>query len=226
MRCKQLSLALAAFATVAFAGVSQAATITFDGEVVESGTGIGTVLTELTVQDAPSESGAVARNGSADVITGDAKTGASQTTTRTVEELLAVGVEADGSNLALVFNVTEPGNDPGVTLEDLTATFYDADGSVLFTASTTTEYDLDNNQGVGQSGWLFEVELSAAEADQFFSDSSNRLGLSADVTNSRGGPETIYVAGVGTPQIIPIPAAAWMGLVGLGMAFAARRRYA
>lgn len=225
MFSKRFSMALAAVATCALASVSQAATITFDEEVAESGTGIGSVLTVLTVQETPEEAGSVSWDGSADVITGDAKTGASQTTTRTVEELLEVGISDDGSNLALVFNIDETGNDDGVTLEDLTATFYDDDGSVLFTASTSSTYDLGINSGIGNSGWLFEVELSDEEAEQFFSDSANRLGLSADVTGSRAGPETFYVAGIGAPTIVPIPAAAWLGLIGIGMAAAARRRY-
>ncbi len=219
---KCFSLAVAAIATFVFATTSHAASITFDGEEVQAGTGIGTVLTVLTIQETPDEAGSVSWNGSNDVITGDAKTGASQTTTRTVAELTAIGVDA--GDFGLVFNVDETGQDAGVTLEDLTATFYGDDGSVLFTASTSSSHALGTNSGVGTAGWLFTIEMSGAEATQFFSDDNNRLGLSADVTGSVAGPETIFVTSVENTEIIPLPAAAWLGLAGIGMAFAARRR--
>lgn len=225
MRCTR---GLIPMFTLLFAGVSvaaaQAATITFDGDEYSTGDGLGSVMTILTLQARPAEAGEVGWNGASDVITGDAKTGASQSLTRSVQELFDIGVKPDGSNLVLVFNVSEPGNDLGVTVDDLTATFYGVDGSTLFTASTDQSYGLGNTTGVGKAGWLFNVAMSPEEAGQFFSNSANRIGLSTDVLSSAGAPETIFVASAGSPRIVPLPAAAWLGVVGLGAALIARRR--
>jgi hypothetical protein len=71
------------------------------------GSGLGSVNTILTLASPGStstETGAVAFSGGSDVITGDAKTGSSQTQTRSFADLSVTSA----ANLRVVFNALEP----------------------------------------------------------------------------------------------------------------------
>ena len=198
-----------------------------------SGTGLGAVNTILTLQsprDSTTETGAVSFNAGtmADVITtgGDALTGSSQTKTITETALATTssGFAFSTNDLRLVVNLNEPGSEspPTVTVLSLTATFFNAAGLVVDTA-TLTSVPLSLVQispGIGQSGQGFRI--TGIDSTAF------RVGLAASIGDASGGPETFYVGDGGKKiQAVPVPAtalavAAALPLLGLGGRF--RRR--
>jgi hypothetical protein len=165
-----------------------------------------------------------------DVISGDAKTGASQTQTRSIEEL---GITS-ATDIRVVFNALEPGNGANsVSLDDLVLTIFSPTGTELFSTGAFTPIDFaDTFTGAGNSGFVFALDAAqaaAAQAAAFAGDfGANLFGLSASVSDATGGFETFFVANAGgvTPPI-PEPQTYALMLAGLGavgfMAFRRRR---
>src|SRR4051794_36110132 len=89
----------------------------------------GSLLTLLTVQASPTESGSVVWNGTTDIRAGNATP---QSFTRSVAELKAIG--AEGNSFGLVLSGAEAPGSPSVTLPKFTMRFFAADGSKLFDA--------------------------------------------------------------------------------------------
>jgi hypothetical protein len=190
------------------------ADLIFAGPRDQMGTGFGNVLNVLSLQSRPSESGSVLRQGGVDVLTGDAT---NQSATRSVAELLAAGVDA--SNLGVVFNINEPGSSPQVTLQQFQLVFTDNTGNTLFTQNWTGPLTLEPaNQGTGGAGYVFDINLTPAQAQQLFSDPTNRIGLAVTtpILGSMGGPENFY--------LVPGPAGAAVGFIALAGAARRRRR--
>jgi len=228
-RSTKLGLAVAAalgFASSANASLTMLAAEDFPG------TGLGTVNTILTIQspgNSTTEFGMVSWNGTADVISGaTALTGASQTLTRSLSDL---GITS-AANLRVVFNASEPGGD-AITLNGLTLTIYNANGTSFFTAPLDQTYNFANTQtGTGNSGFVFG--LNGTETTQLQSllnplggnFSSLRAGLVAVASNATGGNETFFVANsTVAPPAIPEPESYAMMLAGLGLlGFIAGRR--
>jgi hypothetical protein len=224
--------------TVTLAGVlftaasaSQAGVILVQPENF-SGTGLGSVNTILTIQgknNGTVEMGAVSFNGTADVMTGDAKTGNSQTQTRTLGSL---GI-TDASSLRIVFNAVE--NDNKIDLTGLTLNIYSATGATLFTTSLNQIYsNMSTLSGTGNSGFVFGLDGGSASAAQqavfTLPDFMNaRIGLSASATSYSAGNETFFVAkslaqGPGVPASGDVPEPGSVVLVGLGLAAASISR--
>jgi hypothetical protein len=224
--------------TVTLAGVlftaasaSQAGVILVQPENF-SGTGLGSVNTILTIQgknNGTVETGAVSFNGTADVMTGDAKTGNSQTQTRTLGSL---GI-TDASSLRIVFNAVE--NDNKIDLTGLTLNIYSATGATLFTTSLNQIYsNMSTLSGTGNSGFVFGLDGGSASAAQqavfTLPDFMNaRIGLSASATSYSAGNETFFVAkslaqGPGVPASGDVPEPGSVVLVGLGLAAASISR--
>lgn len=211
--------------------------------VTVGGTGLGAVNTILTIQgqgSATTEAGCVSYNGSGDVLgssvsgsgactgsTGDVKTGASQTQTRTLSE---AGITS-GSNFALFFNAAEPAGN-SITLNSLVVTFYGASGNVLHTATfNETSHDfLQTATGTGNTGYLFaltpleQTALNTAIAAN--GTSGIHVGVSAAAGNplpAQGGNETFFIFNRQTTPVVATPepsttlmlATGFVGLVGV-----------
>lgn len=227
LRRSTMMAALAA----AFACSSSHAALTLFAPEDFSGSGLGAVNTSLTLQGKGSstfESGAVGLDASNSLlITGDAKTGSSQT------QLLRLGDLGVGSasELRVVFNANEPGavDKAGITLENLVLRVYDAAGATVFTSSAFTPVSFaDTFTGVGNSGFVFgfdAADLALAQSSIFSGDFANyRLGLTASASGAQGGPDTFFIAPSVTAPI-PEPQTYALMLAGLGvMGFLGRRR--
>src|SRR5689334_18689958 len=101
-----------AAAVLGLASVSAHASLTLVSPENFQGTGLGAVNTVLTISSPGStsfESGSVSFN---DVVSGNTQ---NQTQTRTLGQ---VGVSS-ASTLRVVFNASEPGSAPGITLDNL-----------------------------------------------------------------------------------------------------------
>lgn len=201
------------------------AVLVFDGQVSTQGAGLGAVNTVLTMQspgNSTVETASVGRalNSTEDVISGDAKTGASQTQTLSLESL---GITS-ASDLRVVFNPSEPGssNKTGINLQDLQLNIYSPTGTVLFNSGAFNPVSFAQT---GNSGMVFKLDAataSVAQAAAFGPNSQgNLIGLSATANNAEGGFESfqIMAAAVPEPATYGLLAA---GLLAIGLAV--RRR--
>jgi len=174
--------------------VSQASSVTSVGLPLDlASIDPGSLLTLLTVQASPTESGGVAWNGSTDVRSGNALP---QSFTRTVAELRGLGVS--GRSFGIVFAGNELPGGLSVSLPKFSLQFFSADGTPLFAATYQAAIGKDVIPSFGSTsdtGWLYRVSLSGAEADLFYASDANRLGVLIERTNpvggSSGGPEIL-----------------------------------
>ena len=207
---------------------SSYASLIYLGTEQFEGTGLGTVNTILTIQKQGEASGSVSFNGTTDVFTGDAKTGNSQTQTRTIAEL---GITS-ASDLRIVFNAAEPAGN-SITLQDLQLDIYNSSGKSIFNSGAFTAQTFDiTYTGTGSSGFVFGLDADQAAAAQLAAFTGNlgnyKIGLSATVTSAAGASETFFAinsAGVVPPSELPEPGS--VALLGLGLlGFVAARRKA
>lgn len=208
---------------MAFAATTAHAQLEYLGPVELTGTGLGAVNTILTLQNDPTESGSVGLDATGtQVITGDAKTGASQTLVRSLSELGATSAE----DLRIVFNANEPAGN-SIDLIDLVMSIYSPSGSLLFQSGAFSPISFDSTAtGTGNSGFLFgldSADVTFAQSSAFTGDFGfNLVGLSATLGMSAGGPETFF--GAAAVPAIPEPATSAMLAMGmLGMTWLRRR---
>lgn len=187
----RLTKTLAAMGMVAAASSSHALVLAGSGDF--QGTGLGAVNTVLTLTspaNTSNESGSVTWNGTTSVLTGDTLTGNSQSSTPTLGSL---GVTSP-SALRIVLNAAEPGNDnTAITVNDLALRIFSPTGATLFTSDAFSTLNLNATQaGIGNSGFVFQLTAAEiARANSAFA-STNRIGLSASLSNATGGPETFF----------------------------------
>jgi len=219
----------------AAAAAAQAGTITFTGtQVDESGTGFGSVLNLLSIQNDDSEYGEVTLDGSGNEVdtVGNTK---NSSTIRSVSEILVGG----NTDIGLVYNINQQGAE-GQTftvLHDFTLLLYSGVGAATTLVDSITwtapvgglELDIDQ-QGTGGAGWLFRV----TGLGSFLSDPNNRFGMRItqdnSITHTNDGQENFYITsipGTTTTTAVPLPPAALIGLLtlgGVGLAARLRRR--
>ena len=240
---KRTTVALAAVATL---GVGTArADLVLVGTVTVGGTGLGTVNTVLTLTsfgNNTTEQGCVGRNAGGDFIgstavgacvagpTTDVMTGASQTQTRTLAE---AGITT-GTNFAILFNAVEPAGN-SITLNTLSANFYNNAGTLLYTATYTgaPHNFLTTQTGTGNTGEMFTLDATQAAIVQGLITANTaagvRVGLATSAGNplpAQGGPETFFIFNNGAATVTPEPSTVVLmatGLVGL-VGFVRRRR--
>lgn len=189
-----------------------------------SGQGIGSQLTALTLQQkdgTTTESGGVNFN---NTTFGDAKTGASQSTTFTFADL---GISS-ASQLGLIVNLTD--NDHAVTTASpysITLTAYNFNGTISETHSTDIGQVLvDQGNGVGGSGLVFGLDAAEQAALDLFmlqNAGDERFALSATFAGAQGGPDVIQAAQL--TGAVPEPSTWAMMILGFaGVGFMAYRR--
>ena len=215
-------------------GVAQTASATtiLLGPNPESGTGLGTVLTVLTLTSPGSssnETGCVRPSGGGSSTTvgcgfvdANVMTGAGQIGTPTLGEIGAT----TAADLRIVFNASEPGSAEDITLNNLVLTIYNSTGTqVLFTSGPSGPFVFPTTfSGTGNSGFLFgldAIQAAQAQAAAFGTGfANNRIGLGASLSNATGGLETFSVRAA--TQTVPVPdggsAAMLLGMALMGLA--------
>lgn len=210
----------------------QAAFITFDNEIVlDTGTGWGNVLQTLALQQhgsATSESGSVTWNGTADVLTGDAKP---QSQTVTVAQINSEGFDA--SDLIVILNLNQTGSHPELDVHSFTMRFYtNPAGSSYFdavydindvrnTGSTLGLAPQVQGLGTGQAGYVFRINFEGTEAADFFASDDHRLGmlvLTPMDNEANAGADGFYMADADTSHVIPVPEPATLIVLLIGLA--------
>lgn len=239
---KKNLLRLSALALLVAPFGAAGAELVYNGLVDLGGTGLGAVNTILTIANTPSEKGCVSWNGSTTVEgatvggTGQCVGTGDQNGLNSTQLLSVTGVTT-GSNFAILFNPAEPGNDQSVTLNSLTALFYNNAGALIYSAnlqaSNQNQTFNSADQGTGNTGFEFILSQGEALALQAFITSLGtgniHVGLASSLgipVSSDGAHETFFVfnsnlaTATPEPSTIALTATGLFGLVG----FARRRR--
>jgi len=188
-------LTCAAFAA-ATAGTARAGSVSFTGQTSDlTGTGFGTVLSVLSLQNNGTEWGAQGPNSAGYVVDGITLSNkglagnASQSNgsnVQTVSNFFAIDPNfiAHGDTIGLVFNVNQEGNQGSITLNlhNFYVDFYKSDNTLLFSlkfddsnpanADTSALAPIAHN-GTGTSGQLFHTNMTATEYYSFFGTVAN-----------------------------------------------------
>jgi len=210
-----------------------------------AGSGLGTVLTILSVQSPGSgsiESGSVQRSGGTDVTSdvgvlasggttnvGNVKTGTSQALTSTFGETGITHV----SQIGIVFNANEPSGN-SITLTGLQMSIFNGNSDILDAYLAGSTNFVTTFTGTGKQGFVFRIDPAQRAALQVILDGLTpaalmelRIALSASASNATGGPETFNVGALaGGVTAVLEPATLLLlgsGLVGLGV-WTRRRR--
>jgi hypothetical protein len=223
----RMTRTLAAIGLAVAASSSHALILAGPGDF--QGTGLGAVNTVLTLTspaNTTSETASVTWNGTASTTTGNALTGASQSSTPTLGSL---GVTSP-SNLRIVLNADEPANASSITVSNLALNIFSPTGANVFTSDPFTAQTLNaTDRGIGNAGFVFRLtDAEIARAGGAFS-ATNRIGLSATINDATGGPETFFAVnfagaggggtgtgGGGGGNAVPEPST--VAIFGLGLA--------
>jgi hypothetical protein len=201
---------------------------------VGRGCGADRALHVLSLQSPGSsthEQGAVGRNPSGDVRTGDWLRGSNTQTA----SLTDIGT-TQASNIRIYFDINESlgQNRNDVTLNSLVLTAYNSAGQAVFNTSLigVPQNLVQLGAGQGHSDYVFGLDAAAAarlQAAIAANGGNLRLGLSADITGAQGGPESFFIGSVQSPAAVPEPATMLLlgsGLAGVAANLRSRRKIA
>lgn len=212
-------LAIAACLSLGAIGGAQASVILV-GPVQDTGTGIGSQFTLLNITspaNTTNESGTVFWNGSTSVANGSDIQGGTNNQTYT----FATAGISQASDLRVIFNINEPGNDRTVSLNSLVFNVYGNAGNLVWTGSLASPVTLEGTQsGVGSAGYLFRLDTTQAAALQALWNANLHFGISSSISNASGGYETFFLANAAsvTPGPGPqVPEPGTLALLGLSM---------
>jgi len=210
-----------------------AATIFYTGiQADDSGTGFGTVLNLLTLQNNTSEWGSALYNtlGAIDTL-GDAKP---NSRIQTVAAMAGPLYNITSGNFGIIFNIAESANQKEVVLNDFSLRFYTnpSNLTVYFDATYTAPVGglnlVEVGSGTGNAGFLFSVSFTPTEAANFFSNPNNSVGgyvlQSKPITQTSGGQENFFIASMPESAHMPEPSSSLLGLFGACMLCGMRRR--
>ena len=115
---------------------------------------------------------------------------------------------SDASKIAVVFNSDQPAGG-SVNLTKFVLVLFNANGQVGFTSNSASQSfsSTESEPGIGNSGWEFMLDASQQVlAQNAIARGYSRLGLSATVTDSFGGPETFFLINAPGSNVVPEPA--------------------
>ncbi|MES2902287.1 MAG: PEP-CTERM sorting domain-containing protein [Pseudomonadota bacterium] len=220
MKNVKLLRRIACAAALMCASLSSQAGIIYNGNLAGSGAGLGTVNTLLTLNsNGGTATGAVIRSAGVDLATGNALSGASQTSTFSFADLNIT----NANQIRLIFNANEPGNanNNSISVDALTLSIFSSTGgAALFSTSLGAPQLFSSTaNGIGSIGFLFELDAATALAAQSFVSATNRIGLSSQLSLAQGGLDTFFISQIGVtpPASGNVPEPASMLLIGLGL---------
>lgn len=237
-RLKRSLMSVAVGATALAACSVASADLVLAPTIQVQGSGLGAVNTLVTVRDGrTTESGCVSSTGGAafNFACLNGLEGGDNLAINTTR-LLSTISSTDASDLALVVNIAETGQDLTVTLTDLYLSLYNLSGLLVGNFQYTGP-DLELTQGtgtgIGGSGFVFVLDA----AQQALADAACPVltncyaggGFQFASGSTNNGPETLYIIAVtdGTPQppaSIPEPATLALAALGLLGTAATRRK--
>jgi hypothetical protein len=193
------------------------------GAVPSSGNGLGAVTTVLTFTSPGSsstETGCVGAGPGGTAITGSTEcpsttfAGGNEQAINNVFSTATAGF-TNFSNFQFVFNASEPGSAPDITLNNLALTIYNSAGVLQQTHTLASAYVIANAfPGVGNAGFGFMLDATeAAQANALLAANPGTIfyvGAAANASNATGGLETIFARMTAATAAVPEPSTIFM----------------
>lgn len=136
--------------------------------------------------------------------------------TSTVGQLQSMGVH-DAANLLLVFHPGEPAG-TSLDLTDLALVFFDNAAGTSFTAALpSTPFAITTTApGGANAGIAFKLDaFEASLANEFMSNTDNRVGVDATISGSTGAVDSFFVGAQAPTSAVPEPSVLWLAGIGL-----------
>lgn len=229
-RIRTVVTAAVGLACLAASSLAQANLIFF-GNIDDVPGGVGnsqTILSLSSPGNTSSETGEIGIIGGVEDCSGDFQGGCGSANNPLPLRTPGDANVASASELVIYLDAQEPGNDNAITLEALTLNVFGptGDNTLLFSASYVgPDLDLLTCPGQGNNCInAFLLDVPQAASLQGVWDESNRIGLTATLSEATGGPDRFFLSNredAGFPPTeIPEPgslALVALTLIGLGL---------